>query len=126
MINNNAAKNEIFAFTLTSAELEKFGLHERDEQEIKAVAECINADDPETVYRFGRAMGENIANYTDSLLEQVRNKDLDEAGNKLTEIINLARNVNISNLTESRSNLPVIGPLLDKNSHPRKEFCRAV
>ncbi|HDC4804117.1 TPA: toxic anion resistance protein [Enterobacter kobei] len=122
MINNLAANTQIVAFTLTSAELEKFGLHERDEQEIKAVAECINADDPETVYSFGRAMGENIANYTDSLLDQVRNKDLDEAGAKLTEIINLARNGNISNLTESRSNLPVIGPLLDRIRTRGKNF----
>ncbi|MEG6407957.1 MULTISPECIES: toxic anion resistance protein [Enterobacteriaceae] len=122
MINNLTTKTEVVAFTLTSAELEKFGLNEQDEQEIKAVAECINADDPGTVYRFGRVMGENTANYADSLLEQIRNKDLDEAGSKLTEIINLARNVNISNLTESRSNLPVIGPLLDKIRTRGKNF----
>ncbi|MER1979279.1 toxic anion resistance protein, partial [Pseudocitrobacter faecalis] len=66
MINNLTTKTEVVAFTLTSAELEKFGLNEQDEQEIKAVAECINADDPGTVYRFGRAMGENTANYADS------------------------------------------------------------
>ncbi len=47
MINNLTTKTEVVAFTLTSAELEKFGLNEQDEQEIKAVAECINADDPE-------------------------------------------------------------------------------
>ncbi|HFG4305239.1 TPA: toxic anion resistance protein, partial [Escherichia coli] len=122
MINNLSTKTEIVAFTLTSAELEKLGLNEQDEKEIKAVAECINADDPETVYRFGRAMGENTANYADSLLEQIRNKDLDEAGSKLTEIINLARSVNISNLTESRSNLPIIGPLLDKIRTRGKNF----
>lgn len=60
MINNLTTKTEVVAFTLTSAELEKFGLNEQDEQEIKAVAECINADDPGTVYRFGRAMGETL------------------------------------------------------------------
>lgn len=121
-MNNLTTKAEIVAFTLTPSELEKFGLNERDEQEIKSVAECINADDPETVYRFGRTMGENTANYADSLLEQIRNKDLDEAGSKLTEIINLARNLNITNLTESRSNLPVIGPLLDKIRTRGKNF----
>ncbi|MFX2611754.1 toxic anion resistance protein [Enterobacter mori] len=122
MNNNLADKTEILQFSLNSTELEKFGLQERDEAEIKAIAECINSDEPDTVYRFGRAMGENTANYADSLLEQIRSKDLDEAGVKLTEVINLARNVNISSFTASRSNLPVIGPLLDKIRTRGKNF----
>ncbi len=45
------------------------------------------------MYQFGRDVAENTAAYADSLLEQIRNKDLDDAGSKLTEVVNLARSV---------------------------------
>ncbi len=59
-----------------------------DESEIQAVAERIDASNPDTVYQFGRDVAENTAAYADSLLEQIRNKDLDDAGSKLTEVVN--------------------------------------
>ncbi|MEP8849269.1 toxic anion resistance protein [Enterobacter hormaechei] len=122
MIGQSTRSSEVVPFVLTATELEKFGLQVQDEPEIQAIAQRINAADPDTVYQFGRDVAENTAGYADSLLDQIRNKDLDESGTKLTEIVNLARNVNITNLTESRSTLPVIGPLIDKIRTRGKNF----
>ncbi len=54
----------------------------------------------DTVYQFSSDVAENTAAYADSLLEQIEIKILDDAGSKLTEVVNLARSVNVSNLTE--------------------------
>jgi len=122
MIGQSPRSNEVAPFVLTQAELEKFGLQVQDEPEIESIARRIDASNPDTVYQFGREVAEHTASYADSLLEQIRNKDLDEAGSKLTEIVNLARNVNITNLTQSRSTLPIIGPLVDKIRTRGKNF----
>jgi len=101
-------------FSLEPAELEKYGLRQEDESEIKAVAEKISKDSPDTIYNFGQDVAEHTSRYADAMLEQVRNKDLDEAGEKLTQVVSLARSVNISSLTINRSRLPIIGPVIDK------------
>ncbi|MCG0456542.1 toxic anion resistance protein [Enterobacter cloacae complex sp. ECC445] len=122
MIGQSQRSNEVAPFVLTQDELEKFGLQVQDGPEIESIARRIDATNPDTVYHFGRDVAEHTASYADSLLEQIRNKDLDEAGSKLTEIVNLARNVNITNLTQSRSTLPIIGPLVDKIRTRGKNF----
>ncbi|EBM5962831.1 TPA: toxic anion resistance protein [Salmonella enterica subsp. enterica serovar 16:l,v:-] len=116
------ASTAVTPYVINATELEKFGLRQEDEAEIQAVAERIDAANPDTVYQFGRDVAENTAAYADSLLDQIRNKDLDDAGSKLSEVVNLARNVNVSNLTESRSNLPVIGPIINKLRTRGKNF----
>jgi Uncharacterized protein involved in tellurite resistance len=122
MNNQTVSKTEHSPYVVDSAELQKFGLRLEDESEIKSVAARIDAANPDTVYQFGRDVAEHTAAYADSLLEQIRNKDLDVAGTKLTEVVNLARSVNVSNLTESRSNLPVIGPIINKIRTRGKNF----
>ncbi|EFH7156818.1 toxic anion resistance protein [Escherichia coli] len=122
MMVTSTTRTEVAPFILTAEQLEQFGLHSNDGPKIQAVAERIDYANPDTVYQFGRDVAENTANYADSLLEQVRNKDLDEAGTKLTQIVELARTVNVSNLTESRSTVPVLGPLIDKFRLRGKNF----
>jgi uncharacterized protein YaaN involved in tellurite resistance len=48
------------------------------------------------------------------LLDQVRNRDLDEAGAKLSQVVSIARALNMGPLSDKRSRLPVVGPLIDK------------
>jgi uncharacterized protein YaaN involved in tellurite resistance len=89
MNTQTATNTAITPYVINATELEKFGLRQEDESEIQAVAERIDASNPDTVYQFGRDVAENTAAYADSLLEQIRNKDLDDAGSKLTEVVNL-------------------------------------
>jgi uncharacterized protein YaaN involved in tellurite resistance len=101
---------------LTPAGLRALGLREQDLPEIQAVAARIQADNPLTVSQFGREVAEHTSTYADTLLDQVRNKDLDDAGAKLSEVVAVAQGLNVSALTNQRSRIPFIGPLIDKVS----------
>ncbi|KEX94311.1 tellurium resistance protein [Pseudomonas putida] len=99
---------------LTPAGLQALGLQEQDIPQIKAVAALIQAENPLSVSQFGREVAEHTSSYADSLLDQVRNSDLDDAGAKLSEVVAVAQSLNVSALSNRRSRIPVIGPLIDK------------
>lgn len=97
-----------------NAQLQILGLSEQDLPEIERVASSINASNPLSVAEFGRDVSEHTSAYSDELLAQVRNRDLEEAGTKLTQVVTTARSLNLSGLSDQRSRLPVIGPLIDR------------
>ncbi|EMJ7039729.1 MULTISPECIES: tellurium resistance system protein klaB [Pseudomonadota] len=108
------AKAPIVAFDMTPATLRELGLQESDVPEVHAVAQRIEVGSPQTVAEFGRDVAEHTSRYADSLLDQVRNSDLDEAGEKLTQVVAKARSLNVGPLSDNRSRLPLIGPLIDR------------
>jgi uncharacterized protein YaaN involved in tellurite resistance len=108
----NIANNE--RFDLTPIALQDLGLKESDVAEIHQVAQRIQPSNPASVSEFGRDVSEHTSAYADTLLDQVRSSDLDEAGTKLTEVVNVARSLNIGALSAKRSRLPVIGPVIDR------------
>lgn len=113
----NSTKTELAhskTFDLTPAVLDSLGLQATDLVEIEQVAQRIQATNPASVSEFGRDVAEHTSSYADSLLDQVRNSDLDAAGAKLTEVVTIARGLNIGPLSDKRSRLPIIGPLIDK------------
>lgn len=101
-------------FALTPANLKELGLQETDVAEVNQVAQRIQPNNPMTVAEFGRDVAEHASRYADSLLDQVRNSDLDEAGAKLTQVVTIARSLNVGPLSDKRSRLPLVGPLIDK------------
>lgn len=105
---------QVSTFNLTPAVLEGLGLQTADLAEIEQVAQRIQAANPASVSEFGRDVAEHTSSYADSLLDQVRNSDLDEAGAKLTQVVSIARGLNLGPLSDKRSRLPIIGPILDK------------
>lgn len=106
--------NAVAASTGVAINLSDFGLVEGDIVEIQSLALTIKSDDPMTVAEFGRDADLQSGDFADELLNQVRNKDLDNAGEKLVEVLAVARSVNMNALTDRRSKLPLIGPLIDK------------
>ncbi|MDP5168573.1 toxic anion resistance protein [Pseudomonas syringae] len=101
-------------FDLTPAVLDGLGLGSADLDEIEQIAQRIQVNNPSSVSEFGRDVAEHTSAYADSLLDQVRNSDLDTAGAKLSEVVKIARGLNIGALSDKRSRLPIIGPLIDK------------
>lgn len=99
---------------LTPASLTELGLQQSDLVEVSQVAERIQPDNPLSVSEFGRDVAEHTSQYADSLLDQVRNSDLDEAGAKLSEVVTIARGLNVGPLSDKRSRLPVVGPIIDR------------
>lgn len=101
-------------FDLTPVNLQGLGLQESDVAEVKEVALRIQPNNPTTVAEFGRDVAEHTSRYADSLLDQVRSADLDEAGAKLTQVVSIARSLNIGPLSDKRSRVPLVGPWIDK------------
>ena len=101
-------------FALTPSSLKELGLQESDVNEITQISQSIQPNNPLTVAEFGRDVAEHTSRYADSLLDQVRNSDLEEAGAKLTQVVTIARSLNVGPLSDKRSRVPLVGPLIDK------------
>ncbi|HBP6526364.1 TPA: toxic anion resistance protein [Pseudomonas aeruginosa] len=115
------ASSTLPSTTITATELQALGLKEQDIPEIQAVAERIQSDNPLSVAEFGRAVADHTSNYADGLLDQVRNRDLDDAGAKLTQVLTVAQGINVSALLDTRSRVPLLGPLIDRLNLKRRQ-----
>lgn len=101
--------------TLDEVSLAKYGLNQSDSQQIKSLAlSLLENNDSVSISSFGRSVSEQTSDYTDNLLEEIRNKDLNEAGEKLDQVVSIAQSLNLGALSERRSKVPVIGGLIDK------------
>ena len=99
---------------LDSTALQDLGVQADDLPAIRSIAAKIDSNDPASISVFGMEVGEHTASYADLLLNEVRNSDFDELGGKLTAVVTLAQSTNTNVLTGRRSNIPVIGPFIDK------------
>ncbi len=99
---------------ITADTLKQLGLVEADLSQIQDVATRIQEGNPLSVAEFGRDVAEHTSAYADSLLDQVRNSDLDEAGSKLSQVVAVAQELNLGALSDRRSRIPLIGPLIDR------------
>lgn len=114
-INANDLQTNSTAVALVGAEtLKQLGLAETDLRQIQEVATRIQEGNPLSVAEFGRDVAEHTTAYADSLLDQVRNSDLDEAGAKLSQVVSVAQALNLGPLSDRRSRIPVFGPMLDR------------
>lgn len=109
-VTNSLAPSKAF----TEKELKNLGLSINDVSEIDRVACSIDHEKPITISQFGRELADHTTEYADSLLDQVRNSDLNEAGDKLTQVVTIARQLNLDSLNSSRSRIPLLGPLFDR------------
>lgn len=102
------------SLVLAPASLKELGLQDADLPEVQQVAQRIQPGNPLTVAEFGRDVAEHASRYADNLLDQVNNSDLDEAGAKLSQVVTIARALNVGPLSDKRSRVPLIGPLIDR------------
>lgn len=85
-----------------------------DEERAKALAAQLENGSLAAIYSFGRELGSQASSYADSLLEQVKPKELDCIGGKLNEIVVSAQTINLHSLAGKRSKVPLIGGFIDK------------
>ncbi|QNM98175.1 toxic anion resistance protein [Chitinimonas koreensis] len=83
------------------------------ERNVRQILSGFDPRQPQAVVGFGKAAGEKVAQYSDDMLAQVRSGNMEGVGDKLTEIVVLAKGVNLSDLRESGSKIPLIGGLID-------------
>jgi len=109
-----AAINDKKQTALTQPELKAIGLCEEDLPAVRELASKLDASNPLTISEFGREVSEHTSRYADNILSQINNKDLDEAGAKLTQVVRVARSLNMNALSDTRSRIPLIGGLIDR------------
>lgn len=107
-------KQHALLTTIPAADLAEIGLTPAD---LPAVAECaskFDASNSLAISQWGREIGSHTASYTDDLLAEVNSKDLGEVGAKLTKIVVTAKGLGRHALSDSRSRVPLIGPVIDR------------
>lgn len=90
------------------------GLAQVDSAAVAQLTAQLESGSLEQLYSFGRELGAGSAAHTDGLLEQVKSKDLDVIGARLSEIVVAAKSLNMGALSDKRSRIPLIGGLIDK------------
>lgn len=81
---------------------------------IQSLAAALAGGSIEQIHAFGREIGAHASAHADEILAKVRASELDVIGGKLTEIVTTARTLNITALSNSRSSIPLIGPVIDR------------
>jgi uncharacterized protein YaaN involved in tellurite resistance len=99
---------------LKDLDLEEFGLSDNDLQAVEALADKLDERNPLSIAEFGHDVGEHTANYTDELLDQVKNADLEELGEQLSQLVVSAKHINLSPFSDRSSKIPLIGRYLDR------------
>ncbi|MEY2862540.1 MAG: hypothetical protein RLY58_247 [Pseudomonadota bacterium] len=79
-------------------------------------------NNPAQVSELGRQSGSSIAGYADHILQQVKQSDMGEMGDKLGEVVVQAKSLNLSTLSDSRSKVPLFGGLIDKFNNHKEGF----
>ncbi len=70
-------------------------LSDEEMKQVAAFAEQIDISNPQMILQYGTGAQEKIADFSDSALENIRTKDLNEVGDMLTELIGQLKNFDV-------------------------------
>lgn len=118
---------QIQQLDLTSSKLNlrDLGLTDADAKEVMELKNKLGPMDALAVAEYGKDISSGTNNCTSEILGLVHNKDLDETGAKLNELVHVAKGINSSNFIgkqSSFSRLPVIGGLFKSVEKARTNF----
>ncbi len=92
-------------------------------EEVTKIARGFDPHSPDGITKFGSGNTKNIIKYSDTLLSQVKAKDIDGVGDKLGEVVQLAKGINVSGLVNGTgSKIPLIGGLIDRFSAKKEKI----
>ena len=98
---------------LSEQSLTELGLTTQDIDRINEASKALQDIAPGNLSGYGRDATSKTSAFSVQLLDKVRNADLDASGDKLGEVVRIARSLNLDSFSE-RSKLPILGPLIDK------------
>lgn len=79
-------------------DLKSLGLSAQDFSKVLEASRELNEINNTTVAEYGKNIATQTSTYTDDLLKLVQNKDLDETGQKLNQVVTVAQQLNGNNL----------------------------
>ena len=98
---------------LSEQSLTELGLTTQDIDRINEASKALQDIAPGNLSGYGRDATSKTSAFSVQLLDKVRNADLDSSGDKLGEVVRIARSLNLDSFSE-RSKLPILGPLIDR------------
>lgn len=115
---------QIAIFDASKINLNQLGLNEKDLPAVEALVKEFKSVDNLSVAEYGKDISSKTNSCTTELLELVKNKDLDETGAKLNQVITVAQGINSNNLVGSSglAKLPIIGGLFKSVTRARQNF----
>lgn len=97
---------------LNSDELSQLGLTERDTQDIRNLVGSLDSLSPDVVLAFGQEVAQHTAQYTEDFLAKAKNQDLEEAGKKLGQVVQLTQATKMRSSASKLSQVPVVGSVI--------------
>lgn len=102
-------------------DLKTLGLQRHDYTEVLAASKELTDINQMTVAEYGKNIASKTSTYTDDLLQLVQNKDLDETGQKLNQVVSVAQQLNSNNLlADNRKGL--LGFIFSKFKDAKQSF----
>ena len=98
---------------LSEQSLTELGLTTQDIDRINEASKALQDIAPGNLSGYGRDATGKTSAFSVQLLDKVRNADLDSSGDKLGDVVRIARSLNLESF-HGRSKLPILGPLIDK------------
>lgn len=94
--------------------LNELGLTKDDFKLVEDASKSLQDLGYNTVAEFGKGIAAKTATYTDDLLKQVQNKNLDETGEKLNQVVKVAQSLNMNSVLNKPKNSGFLGSLIGK------------
>jgi uncharacterized protein YaaN involved in tellurite resistance len=118
------SKDVVITDQLDAQSMTKLGLTDQDMAEARKIADSADFSNPLAVSGFGHEVAVHTSSYTDKILSYVRSNDTDVVGNRLNEIVDIARRNSTETFTgpakgmtrivRSATKLPLVGPLMHR------------
>ncbi|MBJ8417042.1 toxic anion resistance protein [Acinetobacter courvalinii] len=102
--------------------LKELGLQPHDLAEVMDAHKELAEISPTVVAEYGKNIANKTSTYTDELLSLVQNKDLDNTGQKLNEVVQVAQQLNTSSILNKSKSSGFLGGLLSKFKSAKQNF----
>ena len=113
MTEDTTPNQELLPVALSEQSLKDLGLTSADIGRILETSKALQDIAPGNLHGYGQSATGKTTALSTQLLDKVRNADLDSSGDKLGEVVRIARSLNLDSFSE-RSKLPILGPLIDR------------
>ena len=105
---------EVIEHKFQQLNLQEIGLQQDDFNAVLAARKELAEINHNAVAEYGKNIATQTSGYTDELLNLVQNKDLDETGQKLNQVVQVAPQLNTSSILNKKKNSGFFGGLMSK------------
>ena len=105
---------EVIEHKFQQLNLQDIGLQQDDFNAVLAARKELAEINHNAVAEYGKNIATQTSGYTDELLNLVQNKDLDETGQKLNQVVQVAQQLNTSSILNKKKNSGFFGGLMSK------------